>query len=122
MDEISAERPIRDIPNDAEKEMVALLANLDAMYDMIHDPEMMGMALKSFMNELASYPQYRQQIQPADVRLIIQASRRAGATARVKKAEKKTTRGTGTSKGKVKQNELSALMGSLGIDMDSIGD
>lgn len=117
MDEISAEKPIRELPNDAEKELVSLLTNLDNLYDMIHEPDMMGMALKSFMNELASYPQYRQQIQPADVRLIIQASRRAGATARVKKAEKKTTRGTSTSKGKVKQNELAGLLGSLGIDL-----
>lgn len=117
MDEISADKPEREIPTDADKELVGLLASMDQLYDMVHDPDMMGMALKGFMIELASYPQYRQQIQPADVRLIIQASRRAGATAQVKKAEKKTTRSTGSTKGKVKQNELSALVGSLGFDI-----
>lgn len=117
MDQMSADKPERELPADAESDLVELMSAMDSLYDMVHEPEMFGDALKMFMVELKSHPQYADQIQPSDIRLIVQGSRRAGLNARIKKAEKASSRGA--SSRKKKESDFGELLGNLGI---SIGD
>lgn len=101
-----------------ERQFVGLL---DSIYDVLHDPELVGSVLRNFMIELQQNPEYRKLVAPEDVRNLIIGARQSMGMAKVKKQEKKaktTSRKSGMSKADQALKDLE----SLGIDFGAFGD
>lgn len=117
-DETPATKPTRELPEGLEKQQLQFVDLLDGMYEIVHDPELLGNVVKSMMIELKANPQYEKLLSPSDVRLVVKASREAMGIARVKKQESKARRSGG---GKAKANvdtDMLADLDDLGISFD----
>ena len=121
-DEEPASKPDRELPadiTDTEKQFVTLL---DSIYDVLHDPELVGSVLRNFMIELQENPEYRRLVAPEDVRNLIVGARHSMGMAKVKKQEAKAKRAGGKRASGAKADQLAADLESLGIDFGAFGD
>lgn len=121
-DEEPATKPERDLPADMTDNEKAFVAQLDSMYEVIHDPEMMSTCLRTFMIELQENPEYTRLVAPEDVRTLILGARATMGLAKVKKQEAKAKRASGgSSKSRKKAvdlgiGDLSDLLAGFGGD------
>ena len=121
-DEEPATKPERDLPSEMTDNEKAFVVQLDSMYEVIHDPDMMSTCLRTFMIELQDNPEYTRLVAPEDVRTLILGARATMGLAKVKKQEAKAKRASGgTSKSRKKAvdlgiGDLSDLLAGFGGD------
>jgi hypothetical protein len=111
-DQIDATAPIRELPADLSEQAKSWLAQMDSIYSILHEPEMLGNVVRNIMEELAAHPEYRQLIHPKDSNTIVRAMRDAMGLARIKKEESKSKR-RGSGKVKIESVEALALMDEM---------
>jgi hypothetical protein len=95
-DEIEATAPDRDLPPDLLPEQLAFVESLDGVYQVLHDPELFGQAVRLVMIELQDHNEYEKLLADSDIHVMIRGMRRTMGLARVRKQEK--TRKSGTNK------------------------
>jgi hypothetical protein len=98
-DETPATKPTRELPEGLSKESLGFLDTLDTVYNVIHDPEILGSVITNIMVELKSNPEYARLIAPEDVRVMVRGMRESMGLARVKKQETKAKRSGGGKRG-----------------------
>lgn len=94
-----------------DKTTLQFVEMIDGVYEIIHDPELLGNVIRSIMIELKSNPQYTKLIRDDDVRTWVRAMRENMGLARVKKVEAKARRSGSKTKS-----------GSKAVDMDMMAD
>lgn len=116
-DETPATKPTRTLPPELEKQQLQFVDLLDGMYEIVHDPELLGNVVKSMMIELGANPQYEKLLAPSDVRLVVKAARDSMGLARVKKTEAKAKRSgaAGARAAKAVDSDMLADLAELGI-------
>ena len=87
-DEIEATAPERALPPDLSAEQLAFVESLDGIYQVLHDPEMFGQAVRMVMIELQENSEYDKLLADSDIHVMIRGMRRTMGLARVRKAEK----------------------------------
>lgn len=118
-DETPADKPTRELPADADDNLIQFVAQLDMVYELHHDPELMGNVIRGIMIELGDNPQYDDQISDSDMRTMLQGMRRSMGLAVVKKSEAKAKRGGATKgKGTGRNVDMSLLAGFEGVNFD----
>lgn len=95
-DEIEATAPDRDLPPDLAPEQLSFVESLDGVYQVLHDPELFGQAVRLIMIELQENNEYEKLLADSDIHVMIRGMRRTMGLARVRKQEK--TRKAGTNK------------------------
>lgn len=95
-DEIEATAPARELPADLSAQQLNFVESLDVIYTVLHDPDMMGQAIRSVMQELQESPEFIQLVSDHDVHTMIKAIRNVMGIAKIRKEEKSTKRTAGT--------------------------
>lgn len=117
-DEIPADAPIRELAEDVEPTMRKFCESLDSVYQVLHEPELLGKMIRTIMMELQQHPEYRKLIQPIDVRTMIKGMRDSMGMARVKKQERKRGSGGSAKPSKAIDADMLADLDALGIVED----
>jgi hypothetical protein len=87
-DEIEATAPDRDLPPDLTAEQLSFVESLDGVYQVLHDPELFGQAVRLVMLELQENNEYEKLLADSDIHIMIRGMRRTMGLARVRKQEK----------------------------------
>jgi hypothetical protein len=114
-DETPATKPTRELPEGLSKESLGFIDMIDSVYDIIHDPELLGQVIRNIMVELKSNAEYTKLMSPDDVRVMVRGMRESMGLARVKKQEAKAKKSGGTRKSKTVDLDMLADLDSLGI-------
>lgn len=93
-DEIEATAPDRDLPPDLSAEQLSFVESLDGVYQVLHDPELFGQAVRLVMIELQDNQEYERLLADSDIHVMICGMRRTMGLARVRKQEKGRKAGT----------------------------
>lgn len=93
-DEIEATAPDRILDPDLKPEQLAFVESLDGIYQVLHDPEMFGQAVRMVMLELQENNEYDKLLADSDIHVMIRGMRRTMGLARVRKQEKSRKAGT----------------------------
>lgn len=88
-DETPAVKPTRDLPADITKEQLGFVDMIDGIYEIIHDPDLLGGVIRNIMVELKSNAEYTKLMAPEDFRTMVRGMRESMGLARVKKQESK---------------------------------
>lgn len=115
-DEVPAQGPVRELPEDLDKQQRHFIESLDSIYRIVHKPDLLGNVVKSIMMELSRSPEYRKMIQPMDVHTMIKGMRDSMGMARIKKEESKAKRAGGAKKKTKEIDGLDGLLDSLDAD------
>jgi hypothetical protein len=99
-DETPAIKPTRELPEGITKEQLGFVENLDTIYEVIHDADLLGGVIRNIMIELKSQPEYTKLMAPDDFRTMVRGMRESMGLARVKKQESKAKKSGGTRKSK----------------------
>jgi hypothetical protein len=97
-DETPAVKPTRELPADMTKEQLGFIDTIDSVYDIIHDPDLLGGVIRNIMIELKSNAEYIKLMAPEDIRTMVRGMRESMGLARVKKQETKAKRASGANK------------------------
>jgi hypothetical protein len=97
-DETPAVKPTRELPADMTKEQLGFIDTVDSVYEIIHDPDLLGGVIRNIMIELKSNAEYIKLMAPEDIRTMVRGMRESMGLARVKKQETKAKRASGASK------------------------
>jgi hypothetical protein len=121
-DELPATKPSRVVPPDADPGLRNFIQLIDGVYDVMHEPEILGGVMRSIMIELGDYPQYDDQVCDDDIHNWVRAMRRNMGLAAIKKTEKKVTRAAGGVKSKrIGKIDMAAAFDDLGLpNMDDM--
>jgi hypothetical protein len=115
-DETPATKPTRELPEGITKEELGFVDQLDSVYEIIHDPDLLGGVIRNIMVELKSNAEYAKLMSPDDYRVMVRGMRESMGLARVKKTEAKAKRGTSKKSSKVDIDMLADLEG-LGLSV-----
>ena len=113
-DEIPATGPTRELPEGLDAAGKAFVDSLDSIYRVLHEPDLLGGAVKSIMIELQNHPEYRKLISPMDVHSMVRGMRESMGLARIRKEEAKTKRSPKAKKTEI--NDLAVLEALEGMD------
>jgi hypothetical protein len=117
-DETPATKPTRELPEGLDKDQLGFVDLVDSIYDVMHEPDLMGGAIRNIIIELKSHPEYMKLVAPDDIRVWVRGMRSAMGLAKIKKAETKAKRGTGGSrKSKLVDMDMLADLEALGVDI-----
>jgi hypothetical protein len=116
-DETPASKPTRELPEDLTAEQLGFIGSLDSVYEVLHDPELLGGFITNIMVELKSNPEYTKLIAPEDVRVMVRGMRESMGLARVKKQEAKAKRGGARKGSKALDADMLADLDSLNISI-----
>lgn len=94
-DEIEATAPVRELPEDLTAQQLTFVESLDSIYEVLHDPELLGQSIRMVMQELQENPEYTKLISDHDVHTMIKSIRNVMGITKIRKEEKGTKRGTG---------------------------
>lgn len=87
-DEIPCTAPERDLPEDLTEGQRQFVAQIDSIYEIMHDPELFGNMVKIIMQEMNENPDYVNLMADDDVHALIRGLRSSMGLAKIKKAEK----------------------------------
>lgn len=118
-DETPAIKPTRELPEGITKEQLGFVENLDTIYEVIHDADLLGGVIRNIMIELKSQPEYTKLMAPDDFRTMVRGMRESMGLARVKKQESKAKKSGGTRKSKALDDDVMAGLDDIlgGIDL-----
>lgn len=118
-DETPAIKPTRELPEGVTKEQLGFVENLDTIYEVIHDADLLGGVIRNIMIELKSQPEYTKLMAPDDFRTMVRGMRESMGLARVKKQESKAKKSGGTRKSKALDDDVMAGLDDIlgGIDL-----
>lgn len=114
-DETPADKPTRELPADMTKESLGFVDLIDGVYEVIHEPDMMGQIVRNIIIELGTHPEYMKLVAPDDIRVWVRGMRESMGLAKVKKIETKARKPG--AKSKVVDNDMLADLASLGINV-----
>lgn len=97
-DEIEATAPLRELPEDLTPQQMTFIESLDSIYEVLHDPELLGQSIRMVMQELQENPEYTKLISDHDVHTMIKSIRNVMGITKIRKEEKTAKRGTGKGK------------------------
>lgn len=120
-DEIEATAPDRDLPPDLTAEQLSFVESLDGVYQVLHDPELFGQAVRLVMIELQDNNEYEKLLADSDIHIMIRGMRRTMGLARVRKQEKGRKAGTNKNaraKAGVSDDAMKLLDGLMGGSAD----
>lgn len=115
-DETPATKPTRELPEGITKEELGFVDQLDTVYDVIHDTDLLGGVIRNIMVELKSNAEYAKLMSPDDYRVMVRGMRESMGLAKVKKQESKAKRSGGKKSAQLDQDMLADL-DSLGINV-----
>lgn len=125
-DEIPAQAPERELPEELDEAMQGFVQALDSVYNpqVLHDPELCGQMIRRIMSELQEQPQYIKLIQDDDAMVMIRGMRESMGLARIRKLESKRKPSGGsrakkaTGKAAEALDDLQALAGEMGMSFE----
>jgi hypothetical protein len=109
-DEIPADAPARDLPDDLTESQQQFITLVDGIYTVLYDPELFGSMIRNIMDELQNNPEYDKLLADQDVNTMMRGLRESMGMAKIKKAEK--TRGNGRTGAKASK-VASAMVSTL---------
>jgi len=113
-DETPATAPTRELPEGVTKEELNFLETVDSIYNILHDPDLLGGVVRNILIELKSHPEYMRLVAPEDVRQWVRGMRESMGLAKIKKTEAKAKRSGGSgSKSKLIDNDMLADLDAL---------
>lgn len=118
-DEIEATAPDRDLPPDLTAEQLSFVESLDGVYQVLHDPELFGQAVRLVMIELQDNNEYDKLLADSDIHVMIRGMRRTMGLARVRKQEKSrktTTNKNARTKASLADKDMALLNMLMGDD------
>lgn len=113
-DMIPAQMPDRELPEDLTQGQQDFVDLVSGLYTCMNDPQMFSNVIRNFMQELQSNPEYDKLIVDADVNAMMGGLRSSMGMAKIKKAEKSTTR----SKKPAKAPAMGSTLDSMFDDAD----
>lgn len=114
IDETPADKPTRELPEGITKEELNFLETVDSIYNILHDPELLGGVVRNILIELKSHPEYMKLVAPEDVRQWVRGMRESMGLARIKKTEAKAKRSGGAGrKSALVDNDMLADLAAL---------
>lgn len=118
-DETPATAPTRELPKDLPKEALQFIDLIDGVYSVLHEPDMLGGAIRNILVELKSHPEYMKLVAPEDIRAWVRGMRDSMGLARIKKQESKSKRsgGSGKKSGLVDKDMLADLDSLVNIEV-----
>jgi hypothetical protein len=120
-DEIEATAPDRVLDPDLTAEQLAFVESLDGIYQVLHDPEMFGQAVRMVMLELQENNEYDKLLADSDIHVMIRGMRRTMGLARVRKQEKSrkaSTNKNARTKSALADKDMALLNMLMGDDDD----
>jgi hypothetical protein len=115
-DETPATAPTRELPEDISKEELGFIQMIDGVYEVLHEPDLLGSVIRNIMIELANNREYMRLVAPEDIRSWVRGMRDSMGLARIKKTEAKAKRAGGSGKkSKLVDDDMLADLASLGI-------
>jgi hypothetical protein len=114
-DETPATAPTRELPEGLTKEELGFVDQLNSVYEIIHDPDLLGGVIRNIMVELKSNAEYAKLMSPDDYRVMVRGMRESMGLAKVKKMETKAKR-SGAKKGKSVDIDMLADLEGLGLN------
>jgi hypothetical protein len=115
-DETPATKPTRELPEGLAKEALGFVDMIDGVYEVLHEPELLGGVIRNIMIELKNNPEYMKLVALDDIRAWVRGMRESMGLAKVKKQEAKSKRGGGSKKSKAVDIDMLADLDALGID------
>lgn len=113
-DETPATAPTRELPEGITKEELNFIDTVDSIYNILHDPDLLGGVVRNILIELKSHPEYMKLVAPEDVRQWVRGMRESMGLARIKKTEAKAKRSGGAgAKSKLVDMDMLAELDSL---------
>jgi hypothetical protein len=100
---------------------LAFVESLDGIYQVLHDPEMFGQAVRMVMLELQENNEYDKLLADSDIHVMIRGMRRTMGLARVRKQEKSrkaSTNKNARTKSALADKDMALLNMLMGDDDD----
>ncbi len=94
-DEIEATAPVRELPEDLTAQQLGFVESLDVIYQVLHDPELLGGSIRMVMQELQVNPEYTKLVSDHDVHTMIKSIRNVMGITKIRKDEKSAGRAKG---------------------------
>jgi hypothetical protein len=113
-DETPAVKPTRELPEGITKEGLGFVDMIDGIYEIIHDPDLLGGVIRNIMVELKSNPEYTKLMAPEDFRTMVRGMRESMGLARVKKQESKAKKSSPRKSKQLDDDVLAGLDDILG--------
>ncbi len=115
-DETPATKPTRELPEGLSKEELSFMDMVDGVYEVLHEPDMLGGVIRNIIMELGKNPEYMRLVAPDDIRTWVRGMRDSMGLARIKKTESKAKRSGGAgAKSKLVDADMLADLDALGI-------
>lgn len=119
-DETPAQKPTRELPEGLTKEQLGFVDMIDGVYDVIHEPDLMGGVIRNIIIELKDNPEYMKLVAPDDVRVWVRGMRDSMGLAKIKKTESKARKSGGSGKkSKLVDDDMLSDLADLGVDIPS---
>jgi hypothetical protein len=117
-DETPAQKPTRELPADLTKEQLGFIDMIDGVYEVVHEPDLMGGVIRNIIIELKSNPEYMKLVAPDDIRAWVRGMRESMGLAKIKKTETKAKKAGGAGKkSKLIDDDMLADLNDLGVDI-----
>lgn len=117
-DETPAQKPTRELPEGLSKEQLGFIDMIDGVYEVVHEPDLMGGVIRNIIIELKSNPEYMKLVVPDDIRTWVRGMRESMGLAKIKKTESKAKKAGGAGKkSKLIDTDMLNDLNDLGIDI-----
>lgn len=117
-DETPADKPTRELPEGLTKEAMGFVDLIDGVYEVVHEPDLMGGVIRNIIIELKDNPEYMKLVAPDDVRLWVRGMRESMGLQKIKKTESKAKRAGGSGKkSKLIDDDMLNDLNDLGIEI-----
>lgn len=117
-DETPATKPTRELPEGLTKEQLGFVDMVDGVYEVLHEPELLGGVIRNIMIELKNNPEYMKLVANEDIRTWVKGMRESMGLAKIKKMESKAKRSGGAGrKSKLVDDDMLNDLNDLGIEI-----
>lgn len=116
-DETPADKPTRELPETLTKEELGFIDMIDGVYEVLHEPDLLGSVIRNIIIELKSHPEYMRLTAPDDIRAWVRGMRESMGLAKVKKQETKAKKSGGAGrKSKLVDDDMLAALKDIGLE------
>lgn len=117
-DETPATKPTRELPEGLTKEQLGFVDMIDGVFEVMHEPDLLGGVIRNIIIELKSNPEYMKLVAPDDIRAWVRGMRESMGLQKIKKQETKSRKSGGSgSKSKLVDTDMLNDLADLGIDI-----
>ena len=117
-DETPAQKPTRELPEGLTKEQLGFVDMIDGVFEVMHEPDLLGGVIRNIIIELKSNPEYMRLVAPDDIRAWVRGMRESMGLAKIKKTESKARKAGGSGKkSKLVDDDMLSDLADLGVEI-----